>query len=256
MGEWVLTGPMADRLCTMDPTEAPPVVLDGFHAWKHATRFNAHIMAAYTDDEAGVHRLIQSLAPDLMTAARLPTIVGSDHLTALCHHHGLSRPHHTRLIALAVKPGDTAVDGDKRRGPVVLVDQPRSPGNLGAVIRVAAAADIAGVLTAGSIDIWHRDVVRAAAGLHFALPVGNLAPHHHDLGHGPVVILDPGGEDLRTTTILDNPLIVVGAERSGVSEYWRSRADQHLALPMRAGVSSLNLATSVSAILYHLVLSR
>lgn len=240
----------------MDPTEPPVVVLDGFHAWKHATRFNAHITAAYTDDEAGVHRLVQSLAPDLMAPAQLFTAVDAEQMTAFCHQHGLSRPHHTRLIALAVRPTDPAPDGGDRRGPVVLVDQPRSPGNLGAVIRVAAAADIAGVLTSGSIDIWHRDVVRAAAGLHFALPVANLAPHHQALVPGPVVILDPDGEDLRTTTIPDNALIVVGAERSGVSDYWRSRADRRLALPMRAGVSSLNLATSVSAILYHLVLSR
>ena len=247
---------MADRLDTMDPTEAPPVVLDGFHAWKHATRFNANITAAYTDDKVGVHHLIQSLAPDLLTKVQLLTVVTSEQMSSICQQHGLPRPHHTRLIALAVQPADLAIDEDKRRGPMVLVDQPRSPGNLGAVIRVAAAADITGVLTAGSIDIWHRDVVRAAAGLHFALPVGNLAPHHQHLVPGPVVILDPDGDDLRTTAILDNALIVVGAERSGVSEYWRSRADQQLALPMRAGVSSLNLATSVSAILYHLVLSR
>lgn len=240
----------------MDPTEAPPVVLDGFHAWKHATRFNANITAAYTDDQAGVHHLIQSLAPDLMSKFQLLTVVTSEQMSSICQQHGLSRPHHTRLIALAVQPANLAINEDKRRGPMVLVDQPRSPGNLGAVIRVAAAADIAGVLTAGSIDIWHRDVVRAAAGLHFALPVGNLDPHHQHLVPGPVVILDPDGDDLRTTAILDNALIVVGAERSGVSEYWRSRADQQLALPMRAGVSSLNLATSVSAILYLLVLSR
>ena len=44
-------------------------------------------------------------------------------------------------------------------------------GNMGACVRVAAAADAAGVLTTGGNDPWHPDALRGAAGLHFALPV-------------------------------------------------------------------------------------
>ena len=44
-------------------------------------------------------------------------------------------------------------------------------GNMGACVRVAAAADAAGVLTTGDNDPWHPDALRGAAGLHYALPV-------------------------------------------------------------------------------------
>jgi TrmH family RNA methyltransferase len=45
-------------------------------------------------------------------------------------------------------------------------------------------------------------------------------------------------------------VLVVGSERGGVGHELRARADHVLALPMRPGVSSLNLATAVAAALY------
>ena len=55
--------------------------------------------------------------------------------------------------------------------PLVLLEDPRTMGNMGACVRVAAAADAAGVLTTGGNDPWHPDALRGAAGLHYALPV-------------------------------------------------------------------------------------
>ena len=63
---------------------------------------------------------------------------------------------------------------DRRPAPVVLLEDPRDLGNMGACVRVAAAADVAGVLTTGTHDPWHPDALRGAAGLHFALPVVRL----------------------------------------------------------------------------------
>ncbi len=56
----------------------------------------------------------------------------------------------------------------------MLLEDPRHFGNLGAVIRVAAAAEAAGVLTTGRQDPWDPVAVRGSAGLHFALPVARL----------------------------------------------------------------------------------
>ena len=67
-----------------------------------------------------------------------------------------------------------ALLGDRRAAPIVLLEDPRDLGNMGACVRVAAAADIAGVLSTGSHDPWHPDALRGAAGLHFALPVARL----------------------------------------------------------------------------------
>ncbi|HEY1458054.1 MAG TPA: TrmH family RNA methyltransferase, partial [Solirubrobacteraceae bacterium] len=62
--------------------------------------------------------------------------------------------------------------------------------------------------------------------------------------------LDPQGEPLRPELVPARALLAFGSERHGLSEELLARADACVSLPMRAGVSSLNLATSVAAVLY------
>ena len=135
-----------------------------------------------------------------------------------------------------------------RRGPVVYLEAPRHLGNLGAAIRVAAAANAAAVLTSGDSDPWHPDAIRGAAGLQFALPVARveeLPPTDR-----PLVAIDPDGDE---QPIPPNAILAFGSERHGLSEALLEAADARIRIPMRAGVSSLNLATSVAAVLYGLM---
>ncbi|MGO9489863.1 MAG: TrmH family RNA methyltransferase, partial [Solirubrobacteraceae bacterium] len=144
-----------------------------------------------------------------------------------------------------------AILADRRAAPVVLLEDPRDLGNLGACVRVAAAADIAGVLTTGSHDPWHPDALRGAAGLHFALPVArlpDLAPLREH--RRPVLALDPEGEQLDPAEIDPRAVLLFGTERLGLSREALAAADRRVAIPMRPGVSSLNLATSVAAVLF------
>jgi len=147
------------------------------------------------------------------------------------------------VVAWAERPAERPLGG----GLVVLLDGPRHLGNVGAAIRVAAAAGAAGVLVRGEADPWHPAAVRGAAGLQFALPVARVdAPP----GDRPLIALDPAGEPLRDVPA--DAVLAFGAERHGLSAEIRARADATVALPMRPGVSSLNLATAVAAALYAL----
>jgi TrmH family RNA methyltransferase len=119
---------------------------------------------------------------------------------------------------------------------------------MGACVRVAAAADAAGLLTTGDNDPWHPDALRGAAGLHFALPVASIEALPP--GDRPLIAIDPGGRDLRATELPPRAILAFGTERYGLSEQLLDRADGRLGIPMRDGVSSLNLATSVAAVLF------
>jgi TrmH family RNA methyltransferase len=130
---------------------------------------------------------------------------------------------------------------------VVLLDDPRHLGNVGAVVRVAAGFGAGGVLTTGSVDPWHPTVVRAAAGLHFALPVRRGGPPP---AGRPLLAFDAAGEDLRTTPVPDGAILAFGSERRGLSADLRARADRLVAIPIRDRVSSYNLAASVAVALY------
>ncbi len=227
----------------------PCVLLDGFHALKHALRFGAEIPVAVTADRGAALSLADELAPDVRDAMdALLAEVGQETYGSL-----VPRPHPTAVAALAVRPsredGLRALARTPRRAPVVVLDQPRNLGNAGAVIRLAAGFGATGVVTTGTLDPWHPTVVRGGAGLHFATAVERLEVA--ELPDGPLFALDPEGEDIRGLKLPDDALLAFGSERSGLSRELRARADHLVALPMRPQVSSYNLATSVAMTLYH-----
>jgi len=226
-----------------DPTL---VVLEGFHALKHALRFGAEVLEAVTPDPEEVAALAGALAPDLLPAlAVLLVRVPLDEFTGLAP----SAPP-TPVIALARRPevDPAAVLADPGPAPVVLLDRPNHLGNLGAVVRVAAAAGAAGVLTTGERDPWHPAALRGSAGLHFATRVARLTG---PLPPGRALLaIDPGGESLWEADLPARAVLAFGGERRGLGVAWLEAADRRVAVPMEPGVSSLNLATAAAVVLF------
>jgi TrmH family RNA methyltransferase len=221
-------------------------VLEGFHALKHALRFGAAVEAVLTSEPAELERLAAELAPDVGGRLRdLATAVPDDVYRELGPY-----AHHTRVAAIARRPRFDAQQAIARRdAPIVLLEDPRHLGNLGAVVRVAAAVDAAAVLTTGEQDPWDPVAIRGSGGLHFALPVGRIAA---PLGRTarPLLAIDPEGDDLDPRALPPDAIYAFGSERHGLSSTTVEVADGHLRIPMRPGVSSLNLATSVAAVLF------
>lgn len=231
-------------------------VLEGFHPLKHALRFGAPILEAVTDDVERVLALAADLAPDLRGRLQdLLVAVPGDVFRTLAPN-----PPPTGVVARARRPaadGATVLRAEPG-APVVLLERPSRLGNLGAAVRVAAAAGAAGVLAVGESDPWHPDAIRGAAGLQFALPVARTddLPSPDDLAGRPLVAIDPDGEPMEPNGIPRGAVLAFGSERSGLSEALLERADRRLALPMRPGISSLNLAAAVAAVLYAWRLGR
>ena len=224
-------------------------MLEGFHPVKHALRFGAQLEELVTRDAAELDRLSDLLAPDL--SERIHDLAREVEPEVFAQLAPL--PPTTGVMALAERP---AVDPDallagRRPAPVILLEDPRDLGNVGACVRVAAAADAGGVLTIGGHDPWHPDALRGAAGLHFALPVARLADLAPLQGiERPVLALDPDGAELDPARLDPHAVLAFGTERHGLSPELIARADGRISIPMRPGVSSLNLATSVAAVLF------
>ncbi|MFF8474706.1 TrmH family RNA methyltransferase [Streptomyces sp. NPDC015414] len=240
---------MTDALARWRASAGTAVLLDGFHALKHALRFGAQVPVAVTTDRGAALALAEELAGDVRDALdELLTEVPASAYASL-----VPRPHPTGVAALAVRPSREAhlraLARTPRPAPVVVLDNPRNLGNAGAVIRLAAGFGTTGVVTTGTLDPWHPTVVRGGAGLHFATAVERLGAD--ELPAGPLFALDPEGEDIRGVTLPDDAVLAFGSERSGLSPEVRGRADRLLALPMHPQVSSYNLATSVAMTLYH-----
>ncbi len=159
----------------------------------------------------------------------------------------------TPVMAIAERPRQTpgAILAGPHPAPVILLEDPRDLGNMGACVRVAAAADAAGVLTTGTHDPWHPDALRGAAGLHFALPVARVEGMEELAGgERPLLALDPDGAPFDARALPPRSVLAFGTERHGLSDELASRAQQLIRIPMRDGVSSLNLATAVAAVLF------
>lgn len=227
------------------------VVLEGFHALKHALRFGADIPLVAAVNVAELEALARELAPDLVGAfRRAATEVRLADLRMLVRN-----PPATKVVALARKP---AADLDavirNAAGPVVFLEDPRHLGNVGAVIRTAAAAGAAGVLTSGAADPWDAAAIRGSAGLHFALPVAQV--HGDDFVAGlrsagrPLIALSPAGVPVGEFDVPAHAVFAFGTERYGLTDAVLKSCDHTVSIPMRAGVSSLNLAASVAIVLY------
>jgi RNA methyltransferase, TrmH family len=221
-------------------------VVEGFHALKHALRFGAELVEAVATDPPELEAMAAELAPDLqgrlagqVEAVDKETLAD---LVPLVPHTGVAAIARRRRVDPAAALADPAPE------PAVLLEDPRNMGNIGACIRVAAAAGAAGVFTTGENDPWHPDAVRGAAGLQFALPVARV--ESLPASDRPLLAIDPEGEVLAPERLPERAVFAFGTERHGLSSEVFERAEARISIPMREGVSSLNLATSVAIVLF------
>ena len=231
------------RSARADPAFA---VLEGFHPLKHAIRFGAHleIVVGVSLDELAA--LGEQYGPDIAPVLRSQVeLISQEDFEQLA-----PVPPPTGVIGIARRPATTLTEmlSDSIQAPIILLENPRNMLNIGAAIRVSAAAGGAGVITTGKQDPWHPAAIIASAGLHYALPVArakSLPPSGR-----PLVVIDPKGEHLSPGTIPANAVLAFGAERQGVTQALIASADRCVSIPMSEGVSSLNLATAVAVALY------
>ena len=222
------------------------VVLEGFHPLKHAIRFGAQLIEVVSLNVEVLIGLGESFAPDVAfdydKDVRLVPPDVFDQLAPV--------PPPTGVIAIAQRPTVSLVDvlNSPAPAPVVLLENPRNLLNIGAAIRVSAAAGAAGVITTGVQDPWHPAALIAGTGLQYALPVARAATLPSC--DRSLIVVDPSGESLQNGPIPAHSILAFGSERGGISGELTAAADRCVSIPMCAGVSSLNLATAVAVVLY------
>jgi len=132
----------------------------------------------------------------------------------------------------------------------VVLDDVQDAGNVGSILRSAAAAGIRQAFcTSGTALAWSPKVLRAGMGAHFLLQVfENIAADElHDRLAVPVAITDSHGAVPIDECDLRGPLAwVFGNEGAGVSPFWRSAATLRVTIPQPGGMESLNVAAAAA----------
>lgn len=140
---------------------------------------------------------------------------------------------------------------------IVVLDAVQDPGNVGTILRTAAALGATAALALpGTVDLWNAKVVRSAMGASFHFPVMSTTWEELDqFRQRESVALwgaDAAGAPLDTLHPPARLALVVGNEGAGLSAEARSRIDQLAALPIGSIVESLNVAVATGIFLYQL----
>jgi len=144
---------------------------------------------------------------------------------------------------------------------VLIPDQIRDPGNLGTLIRTAAAAGVQAILLPPeTTDAFAPKVVRAGMGAHFRLPIRTMSwdeiKQYCKSGSLQVFLADMNGESCWETDFRKPLALIVGGEADGANEEARELANTIVSIPMPGQVESLNAGVAGAVLMFEIVRQR
>jgi TrmH family RNA methyltransferase len=150
---------------------------------------------------------------------------------------------------------DTLKPGPRCR--LIVLDGVQDPGNVGTILRTAAALGAAATLALpGTVDLWNPKVIRSSMGAQFKHPAlqAELPELIAFLEREKIVLwaTAAGGDSLDPASAPARLAIAVGNEGAGLSTEVSTWAKRTVSLPISADVESLNVAVATGIILYEL----
>ena len=144
---------------------------------------------------------------------------------------------------------------------VLIPDQIRDPGNLGTLLRTAAATGVQVVLLPPeTIDAFAPKVLRAGMGAHFRVPIQSMAWDQIEQicksANVQIYLADMNGKSCWETDLRQPLALIIGGEAEGASEEARGLATQKISIPMVGNVESLNAGIAGSVLMFEVVRQR
>ncbi|WP_407387737.1 TrmH family RNA methyltransferase [Allisonella histaminiformans] len=162
------------------------------------------------------------------------------------------------IVLIVDKPKHSQEELDHVKGHYVLLEKVQDPGNLGTIIRTAAAAGCRGILlTEGSTDAYSEKAVRSSMGSVLRLPVYeklSLEDVRDIKERNHLVIVGTSLHNAmpyKESPAFADGIIAFGNEGNGMSEEMLSLCDFSLYIPIHNGVESLNVTAAAAIILFH-----
>lgn len=222
----------------------------------------AHLLAAYLDSGGMPQEVVVSPAgaSDAEIAALLGRCAGA-------RIAALSGPLFNELSTVETPTGVMASVRTPEGSPaprtarlVLLAEDIQDPGNVGTLLRSAAAAGVEHVLLSPHCAFaWAPKVLRAAMGAHFALNIvekADLAAWLPAFRGTSVALAGEAGESLYDLDLAGPLALVVGNEGAGLSRELRAAATKCARIPMPGRMESLNAATAASIALFEALRQR
>lgn len=147
------------------------------------------------------------------------------------------------------------------RGALVVLDAVQDPGNVGTIVRTAAALGaLATIALPGTAELWNPKTLRASMGALFRLPAFAAAPGDVAawLSQRQFTVIRTGrdGEPFEPSRLPARIAIVLGNEGAGVRTELAAPDPRTVTIPVAAGVESLNVAVAAGILLYGVARDR
>lgn len=227
--------------------KAGQALLDGVHLVEAALQAGVLPQMLVVSESGAAHAEISALRQML---AGVPTVAMADGLFAEVS------PVETPAGVLAL------IDIPQVRVPVkpefaLLLEDVQDPGNLGALLRSAAAAGVqAAWLSTGCADAWSPRVLRAGMGAHFMLAIeerANLLEKAANFAGLTVATSLAATHSLYALDLTGPVALMAGNEGAGLSAELLAVANTQIRIPMPGNIESLNVAAATSICLFERV---
>ena len=152
---------------------------------------------------------------------------------------------------------ETGVFKTEEDSPILILDRIQDPGNLGTIIRTAAATGFSSIVLIDTVDPYSPKVVRSSSGGIFYTDIFRMSEteiiNYCDKKDIEILVADMGGVNIFKNPITNkNYALVIGNEGQGVSDGFKS-AGRAVSLPMKEQMESLNAGVSASVLMYTLM---
>ncbi|MGM0602391.1 MAG: TrmH family RNA methyltransferase [Bacillota bacterium] len=144
---------------------------------------------------------------------------------------------------------------------ILLLDRIQDPGNMGTIIRTAAAAGFDGIIAAkGSVDIYNQKVLRSTMGAIFSLPIWQKVSRGKIIevlkskaDEFEIIATDMDAEEYYFQhSYTDKVIVLIGNEANGLDEDYLKLASAEVKIPLAAGIESLNAAVAAAVLCYEI----
>jgi len=143
------------------------------------------------------------------------------------------------------------------KNPLILVaEAPEKPGNIGALLRTADAANLDAVIIANpKSDLYNPNIIRSSIGCVFTVPLAtaNTSEIIDFLEARQISIFAAALSAKAAYTKADYTgptALVVGTESTGLSNEWLSKADAQIIIPMEGSIDSMNVSVSAAILIF------
>ncbi len=144
-----------------------------------------------------------------------------------------------------------------KENPLILVAEGiEKPGNIGALLRTADAANVDAVLIANpKSDLFNSNIIRSSVGCVFTnqIAMGSSEEIIKYLNNNNINIYIAtlqNSNEYHKENYTKGSAIVVGTEATGLSEIWREKANQNINIPMQGKIDSMNVSVAAAIVIF------